>query len=230
MEAKKSLKADLESRKGFFLQIGLIITMFLVLGAFEWKSPVYQHIYLQGSKQEFVLDETIDIVAPEPPKPKPVPVTYTSFDIVDNSKDVSEEIIIDAGIDEKGEVPAYIPVLVKDLPDEKPVDANDEPFIIVEKNPEFPGGEAEMHRYLAENIIYPENAKINNIKGTVYVRFVVERDGSISNIKVIRGIGGGCDEMSSNVIASMPKWTPGYQRLKPVRVFFTIPIEFQLRD
>ncbi|MBK7212133.1 MAG: energy transducer TonB [Bacteroidales bacterium] len=230
MEAKKSSKADLETRKSCYLQIGLIITMFLVLGAFEWKSPVSQHISLQGTRQEFVLDETIDIIAPEPPKPKPAPITYTSFDIVDNSADVLETITIDAGIDEGGEIPVYTPVIVKELPDEKPADNTDEPFIAVETNPEFPGGEAEMHRYLAENIIYPEIAKQNNIKGTVYVRFVVERDGSISNIKVIRGIGGGCDEMSSSVIASMPKWTPGYQRLKPVRVFFTIPIEFQLRD
>ncbi len=101
-------------------------------------------------------------------------------------------------------------------------------FTFVETQPEFPGGNEELMKFLVQNLKYPSLAKENNIQGIVYVSFIVERDGSISNVRVLRGIGGGCDEEAARVIKLMPKWKPGVQKGKTVRTNFSIPIKFTL--
>ncbi|HNX44878.1 MAG TPA: TonB family protein [Bacteroidales bacterium] len=101
-------------------------------------------------------------------------------------------------------------------------------FTVVEESPSFPGGADARAKFCSENLHYPPDAKKNNIQGTVFVNFIVERDGSISNVKVLRGIGGGCDEESIRLIKSMPRWIPGKQRGKPVRVRFNMPVRFTL--
>jgi len=95
--------------------------------------------------------------------------------------------------------------------------------------PEFPGGEGALHQYLAENIKYPQMAKESGIQGRVFVTFVVERNGKVTDVKVLRGIGGGCDEEAIRVVQNMPSWTPGKQRGKPVRVQFNLPVKFTLQ-
>ncbi|MBP5241941.1 MAG: energy transducer TonB [Bacteroidales bacterium] len=105
----------------------------------------------------------------------------------------------------------------------------DEPtFITVEQMPEFPGGQEGLVNYLVENLNYPEKAKAEKITGKVYVSFVVEKDGSISNVKVLRDIGYGCGEEAVRVVKAMPRWKPGMQRGKNVRVQYTLPLNFQL--
>jgi protein TonB len=99
----------------------------------------------------------------------------------------------------------------------------------VEESPSFPGGEEARIRFLQENIEYPQMARESGIQGTVYMTFVVEPSGSVSAVRVLRGIGGGCDEEAIRVIQKMPKWNPGKQRGKPVRVQFTMPIKFTLQ-
>lgn len=106
---------------------------------------------------------------------------------------------------------------------------NGEVFTIVENMPEFPGGEAARNHFLAENIVYPLQATNNGIQGTVYVQFVVDENGDVIDAKVIRGIGGGCDEESLRVVNLMPKWKPGTQKGKPVRVLFNMPIYYKLQ-
>ncbi len=101
-------------------------------------------------------------------------------------------------------------------------------FAIVEQMPEFPGGQDAMIKFLGENIKYPEEARKQGISGRVFVTFVVEADGEITNIELLRGIGSGCDEEAMRVISIMPKWKPGYQRGVPVRVRFNLPIKFTL--
>jgi periplasmic protein TonB len=101
-------------------------------------------------------------------------------------------------------------------------------FVVVEESPEFPGGDKARFKYISENVQYPEAAREKKIQGTVFVSFVVEADGAISNVTVLRGIGGGCDEEAVRVIENMPKWTPGKQRGKNVRVKFNMPIKFVL--
>lgn len=105
----------------------------------------------------------------------------------------------------------------------------EEIFVFVEDFPEFPNGEENMYKYLGANIKYPKDALENGIQGTVVVKFVVEKDGTISNVKAIRKIGGGCDEEAVRVVKRMPRWKPGKQRGKPVRTEFTLPIQFKLR-
>lgn len=101
-------------------------------------------------------------------------------------------------------------------------------FMVVEQMPDFPGGEEALYKFLAGNITYPQSAKESGIQGRVYVTFVVERDGSINDVRVLRGIGGGCDEEAIRVIKAMPKWIPGKQRAKPVRVQYNLPVKFSL--
>ena len=111
-----------------------------------------------------------------------------------------------------------------------PMDADtDQVFQVVEVDPEFPGGMEALIKYLSENIKYPEQAKKDKIQGKVYISFVVEKDGSVAGAKVLRGIGGGCDEEALRVVNAMPKWTPGKQRNTPVRVQFNLPVVFKLQ-
>jgi protein TonB len=120
------------------------------------------------------------------------------------------------------------------MPDEMPtedqqiVGEEGQVFLSAEQMPEFPGGEKEMMAYLYENVKYPQMARETGIQGTVFVKFVVEKNGSVSRVEVLRGIGGGCDEEAVRVILSMPKWNPGKQNGLPVRVFFNIPLKFKL--
>lgn len=106
--------------------------------------------------------------------------------------------------------------------------AEAEIFTVVEESPQFPGGDEERIRFLTENIKYPTEAREASIQGTVYITFVVEKDGTIKDVRVLRGIGGGCDEEAVRVISRMPRWLPGKQRGKPVRVQFNMPIKFSM--
>ena len=112
--------------------------------------------------------------------------------------------------------------------EEKKVSVDDEVFVVVEEQAEFPGGLDSMYAYIHKNLKYPELAKEKGIEGRVFVNFIIEKDGSISNVKILRGIGGGCDEAAKEVVEKMPKWKPGTQRGKPVRVQFNLPIKFEL--
>ena len=112
--------------------------------------------------------------------------------------------------------------------EEKKVSVDDEVFVVVEEQAEFPGGMEAMYAYIQKNLVYPEKAKEKGIEGRVFVQFVIEKDGSISNILVKRAIGGGCEEAAVEMIKNMPKWKPGKQRGKPVRFQFTLPIKFEL--
>ncbi len=104
----------------------------------------------------------------------------------------------------------------------------EEVFVVVEEQAEFPGGLDSMYAFIVKNLKYPELAKEKGIEGRVFVQFVIEKDGSISNVKILRGIGGGCEEAAVEMIKNMPKWKPGKQRGKPVRFQFVLPIKFEL--
>ena len=108
--------------------------------------------------------------------------------------------------------------------------SKDAVYTAVDQYPDFPGGISELYKFLGINIRYPKEAQVNNIQGRVFVKFIVEKDGSINNVEILKGIGGGCDEEAKRVVNSMPKWNPGYQNSKPVRVYFNIPIVFKLEN
>ncbi len=110
------------------------------------------------------------------------------------------------------------------------VKVEEEVFVVVEEQAEFPGGLDSMYAYIHKNLKYPELAKEKGIEGRVFVSFIIEKDGSISNVKILRGIGGGCDEAVVEMVKNMPKWQPAKQRGKEVRCQFNlpIPIKFEL--
>lgn len=112
--------------------------------------------------------------------------------------------------------------------EEKKVSVDDEVFVVVEEQAEFPGGLDSMYAYIQKNLVYPEKAKAEGIEGRVFVTFTIEKDGSISNILIKRAIGGGCEEAVVEMIKNMPKWNPGKQKGKPVRCQFNLPIKFEL--
>lgn len=226
MEEKKSPKANLENKKLMFTQIGLVISLLIAWLAFEHKSYDKREIDESLLKREVVLDEEmVEITKQEEQKPQPVemPKQTTQLEIVEDDVEV-EDIELNAEVDQTEVIEEYVPVEVE----EEEV-SETEVFTIVEEMPAYPGGDAKLYEYLGKNIKYPQIARESGIQGRVFVNFVVEPDGSVSNVKVMRGIGGGCDEEAVRVIKTMPKWKPGKQRGKAVRVTYTIPVVFKLQ-
>ena len=225
MELKKSPKADLESKKIIFTQLGLILALALILLAFEWKSYDKSVEGFGERIVEDVMEEIIPITEQKvKPPPPPPPKRVVQINIVEDDVEVEDDLMIDAEADESTEMDEYIPIEVdEEVLDEAPI------FTVVESMPEFPNGMKELYIYLGNNIKYPVMAKESGIQGKVYVTFVVEKNGSITDVKVLRGIGGGCDEEAIRVVAAMPKWKPGKQRGKPVRVQYNLPVRFTLQ-
>jgi protein TonB len=227
MEIKKSTKADLENKKIIFRQIGLVITLAVILLAFEWKSYEKTIMDLGTREAEDIPEEIIPITEQKvKPPPAPPPKQVVKINVVDDQIEVEDDIDIDVEADENTEVQEYIaPVKVEEEESAEEMQI----FMVVESMPEFPGGDADLYKYLAENIKYPQMAKESGIQGRVFVTFVVERDGSVTDVKVLRGIGGGCDEEAIRVVKNMPRWTPGKQRGKAVRVQYNLPVKFTLQ-
>jgi len=227
MELKKSPKADLESKRVIFTEIGLIIGLAVILFAFEWKTYEKTIVELGTRQVEDVPEEIIPITEQKVKPPPPPPVQQVvKINIVEDDVEVDDVIDIDVEADQNTEVQEYIaPVQVEDEESAEETQI----FMVVESMPNFPGGEPALYKYLAENIKYPQMAKESGIQGRVFVTFVVERDGSVTDVRVLRGIGGGCDEEAIRVVKNMPKWTPGKQRGKAVRVQYNLPVKFTLQ-
>ena len=226
MEEKKSPKANLENKKLMFIQIGLIISLFVAWLAFEHKSYDKREIDPSLLNREVVVDEEmVEITKQEEQKPQPVemPKQTTQLEIVQDDVEV-EDIEINAEVEQNEVIEEYVaPEVVEDDVVEQEI------FKIVEEMPSFPGGEAKLMEFVGKNIKYPQIARETGIQGRVFVNFVVEPDGSVSNVSVLRGIGGGCDEEAMRVVKSMPKWKPGKQRGKAVRVQYMLPVNFRLQ-
>ncbi len=223
MEVKKNPEVDPDNKKGFLFTIGVLSALGLVLVAFEFSQFESGPSDLGKLSVELEEEEMIPITQQEPPPPPPPPPPQTTIiEIVEDDEEIEEELEIeDTDIDEDTEIE---PMIMEEEESEEP-----EIFTIVEDMPSFPGGEGELFRYLGENIKYPPMAKDAGITGTVFVTFVVKEDGKVSGSRVLRGIGGGCDEEAIRVVQSMPAWKPGKQRGKAVRVQYNLPIRFVLR-
>ena len=209
-----------------FTQIGLIISLLLAWMVFEFKSYDKREIDTSLLSREIAVDEEmVEITKQDEPKPQPMemPKQTTQLEIVQDDVEV-EDININAEIEQNEVVEEYV---APEIEEEEVVEQ--EIFQIVEEMPAFPGGEQKLMEYVGKNIKYPQIARESGIQGRVFVGFVVEPDGSVSNVKLLRGIGGGCDEEAMRVIKSMPKWKPGKQRGKAVRVSYQIPVMFRLQ-
>ncbi len=228
MELKKNPKADLENRRGLYLEIGLVVILVAALVAFNLKSydseEKVQFERQASEEQEEIVIQTQQEELPPPPPPEQPEVT-TEFEVVEDDKEVKNELVVNAEVTEETKNIEITPVKIEEEEEEE----EQQIFTVVENDPEFPGGMEALYKYLAQNIKYPQLARDNNITGRVYVTFVVERDGSITGCKVLRDIGGGCGAEAVRVVKSMPKWTPGKQRGKAVRVQFNLPVNFNLR-
>ena len=225
MEAKKSQKADLENKKGLFIEIGLVTILALVLVAFNLRSTDKSD---SGMAIQMISEEmTEEVMQTEEDQPEePEPEVTTELEIVDNDAELENELgIVDAGDDANRQQEE---VVISDVGTEEEVQ-EEEIFVFVEKFPEYPGGEAALYEYLNKSIQYPEMARDNGITGTVVIKFVVEKDGSITKASILREIGGGCGKEALRVVNGMPKWKPGQQSGKAVRTEFTLPVQFQLQ-
>ncbi|NLF41882.1 MAG: energy transducer TonB [Bacteroidales bacterium] len=224
MELKKSPKADLENKRRIFLQVGLVLSLAIVLLAFEWKNYERKESGLENLDVVFVEEEDIPVTRQETNPTPPPPEPSTELNIVEDDVEVEEEFVIDVEATATTAVKEYVPIVV-----EKEEEIAEEViFTVVEENPGYPGGEEARMKYLQQNLKYPQMARESGIQGTVYVTFVVEKDGSITDVRILRGIGGGCDEEAARVVKAMPRWNPGKQRGQAVRVQFNLPIRFVL--
>lgn len=228
MEVKKSPKADLDSKRLTFALIGLVVSLFIVWRVFEIKS--YDKRTLENLQRtvEIIEEEMVEITKQEAPKPQPpAPKPQaTQIQVVEDDVEVEDEIDINAEVSQEEIIEEYV-YEAPEIEEEEIVEA--EIFTVVEQMPEFPGGAAEMTKFIQKNIKYPMMARESDIQGRVYINFVVEPDGSVSNVTVMRGIGGGCDEEAVRIVNMMPKWNPGKQRGIAVRCSFTVPIVFRLQ-
>ena len=222
MELKKSKEANLEKNKLSLIFAGFMFALAITLVGFEWAK--FDEVVLGDLKFEgnFLDEEEILQTFQVPPPPPPPQQQAQILEIVEDEEDIEEELEMeDLEVDEDTEVEV--------IEEEEEEVVEDKLFLVVEEQPEFPGGVAGLQKFLQKNIEYPSLAKDAGIAGTVYVTFEVGKDGSITNAKVLRGIGGGCDKEALRVVKKMPKWKPGKQRGKPVRVQFNIPVRFTLQ-
>lgn len=228
MELKKNPKADLENRRGLYLEIGLVVILVAALVAFNVKTydkEEKEQVERQASEEiEDVIIQTQQEELPPPPPPETPEVT-TEFEVVEDDAEIKTELVVNAEVTDDTKNIEITPVKIEEEEEEEDVQI----FTVVENDPEFPGGMEALYKYLRENIKYPSLARDNNITGKVYVTFVVERDGSIANPRVLKDIGGGCGQEAIRVVKAMPKWTPGKQRGKAVRVQFNLPVSFNLQ-
>jgi len=237
MEIKKAKKADLEGQKSTSLLIGYIITLATIFVAFEWTTREYKEtepvIYAASVPYE---EEIIPITQPifqtaAPPPPVEVPQVAEIIDIVENDEEIEEEEIQSTEDTQEAITGPTGPVVSGPVGPVMAAEEGDEGevFQVVEQMPEFPGGMEKLMEYLSKNIKYPSMAQENNIQGRVIVEFVVNKDGSIVEPKVMRSVDTSLDNEAMRVIKSMPKWTPGKQRGKAVRVRYTVPVLFRLQ-
>ena len=231
MELKKSPKADLENKKVLFLEIGLVISLAIVLFAFNYSTSNVSKSTLEENQ---IAEEVEEVMITEPletPPPPPVEVPEIAFsdqiDIVDDDIEV-EDIIIESEDDEDFEI--TIMDYAEEVIEEEVVEEEAIPFQLVEEKPSFQGGDAnQFSKWVNQRLVYPEIAKENGVQGRVTLQFTVEKDGSITKVKVLRGVDPSLDKEAVRVVSSSPKWKPGKQRDRAVPVTYTFPVIFQLR-
>ena len=239
MEIKKSAKADLEKGKGLSILLGLLVALSLVFVSLEWRSSIAQAQGADGGDKHVMEDALIvqddqKPDEPEPPKPEEAPSQTEiqlpeEFKVVSNDTKVEKLSIISADED-KVLPPANIPLGPVNNPGGTgSEELSDEPFEVVEEQPEFIGGQDAFRKFLQNNLRYPERAADEGIQGRVMVRFIVERDGSVSAVEVAKGVDPDLDKEAVRVVKALPKWKPGRQQGKAVRTRYMLPIVFTLQ-
>ncbi|MDR0385001.1 MAG: energy transducer TonB [Prevotellaceae bacterium] len=234
MELKKTLKADLQNKKTLFFEIGLVLSLVVVLVAFNWTSREKTGSMLIAEHQEIVEEEEqVPITEQEPPPPPEIPKIPQIpdvIDIVEDDVDISSEFdFSESEANDLFQDLTYVEKKQQEIKDEEEVD-DVIPFAIVEVKPMFQGKEAgEFVKWIYSNLVYPPTATENNIQGTVRVSFTVNIDGTLSEIKSLRKVDPILEDCVIDIIKKSPKWTPGRQQNKPVKVTYQVPISFKLQ-
>ena len=231
MELKKSPKKDLGNKKVLFFEIGLVFSLGVTLIAFSITTKKVKKSLLEDNAvaelvEEVMITEPLDT---PPPPPAEIPEIAFSdvFEIVEDDMDVPE-MVIATDDDEMGKIPDYIEEVAE--VEEEVVEEEAIPFQLVEEKPSFNGGDAnEFSKWVNQRLVYPEIAKENGVQGRVTLQFTVEKDGSVTNVKVLRGVDPSLDKEAVRVVSQSPRWTPGKQRDRAVPVTYTFPVIFQLR-
>lgn len=230
MEIKKSEKASLENKKLLFTEIGLVAALLVTWGAFEYSSKDAQVAVLEDTTQ---IDDVEEIVAlqqetpPPPPEAPNIPVLSDQIDIVDDEIKVDDLFV---SLEDDANTGVEIMDYREEEVQEEEVEEEAIPFQLVEEKPSFNGGDAnEFSKWVNSKLVYPEIAKENGVQGRVTLQFTVNADGTVSNVKVLRGVDSSLDKEAVRVVSSSPKWKPGKQRDRAVKVTYTFPVIFQLR-
>ncbi len=227
MEVKKTPKADLNNKRGIFLEVGLIIALAAVIGAFAY-TPKERTVEILDVAQEIVEEEITDITTqdqkpPEPPKKVEMQVLSDVLNVVTNDTKINTDFTF-AEFDEDVEIVQTVEVVEE-------VAEDDTPFIIAEQMPTFQGGDLTKFRaWVQSKLKYPQIAQENGISGKVTLQFVIERDGSLTNIQVMQSPDRSLADEAIRVLKTSPKWKAGMQRNSPVRVRYTLPVEFRIQN
>ncbi len=227
LELKKTEHADLDKKEFFFFSISLFITLIMVLGAFEYKQydkPVMELV----SRNTNTFEEMLDVPATEIPPPPEVIVQQPQLVEVPDEQEIEQEVkfVFDVEVTEDTKIQA---VEVIEAP-KQIEEETEEIFTIVEVTAEPKDGLAAFYQSIAEQIKYPSQARRLRVEGKVFVEFVIGKDGKITEVKAVKGIGAGCDEEAVRIIQNSPPWNPGRQRGKPVRQRMVLPIIFKLAN
>ena len=229
MEIKKSEKANLENKKLLFVEIGLVISLAITLFAFEWTSKETNVATLDDTTQVVLEEEIIPITQETPPPPPAapkIPILSDQIDIVDDEIELDDDMFMNLEDDASlgVEIMDYVEV------EEEVVEDEAIPFQLVEEKHSFQGGDAnQFSKWVNQRLVYPEIAKENGVQGRVTLQFTVEKDGSVTKVKVLRGEDPSLDKEAVRVVSQSPKWKPGKQRDRAVPVPYTFPVIFQLR-
>ncbi len=229
MEIKKSEKANLENKKLLFVEIGLVISLLITYVAFEWTSKETKVSTLEDTTEVVLEEEIIPITQETPPPPQAapkMPVLSDQIDIVDDEIELEDDMFMNLEDDASlgVEIMDYVEV------EEEEVEEEAIPFQLVEEKPSFQGGDAnQFSKWVNQRLVYPEIAKENGVQGRVTLQFTVEKDGTVTKVKVLRGVDPSLDKEAVRVVSQSPKWKPGKQRDRAVPVTYTFPVIFQLR-
>ena len=229
MEIKKSEKANLENKKLLFIEIGLIISLLITYVAFEWTSKETNTSMLEDNTEILVEEEIISTnmeTPPPPPAAPKMPVLSDQIDIVDDEIELEDDMFMNLEDDASlgVEIMDYVEV------EEEVVEEEAIPFQLVEEKPSVQGGDAnQFSKWVNSRLVYPEIAKENGVQGRVTLQFTVEKDGSVTKVRVLRGVDPSLDKEAVRVVSMSPKWKPGKQRDRAVPVTYTFPVIFQLR-
>jgi protein TonB len=229
MEIKKSEKANLENKKFTWILIGLILVLAGHFVAFEWTQYEKEEVGDIIDAGDIILEEEIiPITMPEKKTVPPPPQAVTQaevLNIVEDDAEIEETTIVSAEDQaEFVEIQDDVPIVVEEPEKEEEI------FQVVEDDPQFPGGMAELMKFLQKNIKYPPVCQEQGIQGRVIVQFVVNTDGSIVDANVVKSVNPHLDKEALRVVGTMPKWQPGKQRGKAVRVRFTLPVNFRIQN